>query len=225
MTLLEKAERKPRKSKGIVALIVLTLGTLGIVAYSFFGYRELRGMDMALLFVAVAFAAYGTMHNIIRGLLTAVSVYLATAIAGTFYYVLTPYARSFLSLLPGLGLGGHPVGAVDTAALALSFAFATAVLWVTLELLFRAALPETHLALLGPVDRVGGMLVYAVIGIVIAALLFAIIGYGPARRVAHNRASLRPEFNQVIDLFYRTQSFWFPRHPPVIYVYDQVLRE
>jgi len=227
MTLLEKAEKKQTKtrSKGIIALIVAALGTIGIVAYAFSSPLDLNGMDMTILFVVVAFTAYGTMQPIIRGLLTAVAIYLATAIAGTFYHVLAPYSRSFLNLLPGIGLGGHPVGSVDTSALALSFAAAALVLWVVLELLFRAALPETHITLLGPLDRIGGTLIHLAIGVVVAALLFNIIGYGAAGRAAHNEATLRPEFNRVMKLTYQTQSFWFPGRPPAIYAYDQDLRE
>ncbi len=225
MTLLEKAERKPTKSKGIIALIVITLSTVGVVIYYFYGSRELRGMDMAMLLVIAAFVGYGTMQYIIRGLLTAISIYLATAIGGTFYHVLTPYSRSFLNVLAKAGLARPPAARVDVSALALSFAIATVVLWIVLEVLFRASLPETHIALLGPVDRVGGTLIYMGIGIVVAALLFNGIGYGVAGRTAHNRASLRPAFNQVIKLTYQTQSFWFSGQPPAIYTYDQALRE
>jgi hypothetical protein len=225
MTLLERAEKKPTRSKGIVALIVVTLGTMGIVAYYFYGPRELGGMDMAMLFVIAGFAAYGTMQNIIRGLLTAIAMYLGTAIAATFYPVLTPYSRSFLNILTRAGVGGRPVGSVDTSALALSFAVAAVVLWLVLELLFRASLPDTHLPFLGFVDRIGGTLVYLVLGIFVAALVFNVIGYGAAGRTAHNRAALRPEFNQVVRLTYQAQSFWFPGRPPAIYAYDQSLRE
>ena len=225
MTLLEKAEKKPEKSKGIVALMVALLGTIGIVVYTFYGSRDLRGMDIAMLFVIVGVAAYGVMQTIIRGLLTAVAIYLGTAIAGTFYYVLRPYARSFLNVLGNIGLSRPPLGEVDTSALALSFAFAAVLLWLVLELLFRAALPETDIPFLGFADRIGGMFVYLAIGLVVAALLFTVIGYGAAGRAAHNKASLRPEFNQVMKLTYQTQSFWFPRHPPAIYAYDQDLRD
>lgn len=225
MTMLERTQKKESKSKGIIALAAATLGTIGVVVYYAYGSRDLRGMDAAMLFVIIGFTAYGTTQNIIRGLLTGVSIYLATAIAGMFYHVLTPYARSFLNLLPKLGFKAYPAGNPDTSALAVSFAFAAVLLWVILEFLFRAALRDSHLAFLGPVDRIGGMLVYLVIGVLVAALLFNGIGYGVAGRDAHNRASLRPEFNQVMTLIYKTQSIWFPGRPPAIYAYDQSLRE
>lgn len=220
MTLLEKAEKKPTKSQGIIAVIVATLCTIGLGIYYFYSSRELRGMDVAMLFIIIGFVAYGTTQNIIRGILTIIAIYLATAVAGTFYRALAPYARSFLDVVARFGLSRPPAGDVDTSALALSFAFASVVLWVVLEIAFRAALPDTHLAFLGPADRVGGALVYLLVGILVAALAFSIVGYGVAGRAAHNRAGFRPEFNQVIELIYRSQSFWFTERPPAIYVYD-----
>jgi len=222
MTLFEKApeQEKGTEGRGVTALIVETLGVLGIVAYTFLGPRQLRGLDVAMLFVVVSFAAYGTMRTIVRGLMTIVAVYLATGMAASFYPVLTPYSRSFLNALAYLGLSTAPAGDIDYSALALSFGIFTVVLWVILELLFRASFENTHLALLGLMDRVGGAIIYLVVGIVVATLLFNTIGYGVAGRAAHDQASLRPEFNQVLRLYYQGQSFWFPGRPPGIYVYD-----
>jgi hypothetical protein len=220
MTYLEKAQRPQPKSRGIPALILETLGTLGIVAFYFFGPRELRGLDMVLLFLALSFAAYGSMTTIIRGLTTAVSIYVATGVAATFYRILTPYARSFINIAMNIGLGRPPIGSVDYSALALSFAFIAVILWIALEALFRTFFPDTHLSFLGPVDRIAGALIHLFIGIVVVTLLFNTLGYGVAGRPAHNRASLRPEFNQVMKLYYQGQSFWFPRRPPAILVYD-----
>jgi hypothetical protein len=224
MTLLEKAERPQRKSKGLPALIVATLGTLGIVAFQFFGSRQLRGLDMVLLFLVLGFAAYGIMNTIIRGLTTAVALYVATGMAASFYPLLRPYARSILNIIAmNFGPGKPVIAGADYSALALSFAFITVILWIGLEALFRFFVPATHLSFLGPVDRVAGALVYLVIGILVAALLFSTLGYGTGR-AAHNKASLRPEFNQVMKLYYQGQSFWFPRRPPGIYIYDLDLR-
>ena len=220
MTLLEKADRKPSRSKGIIALIVATLGTIGIVVYALYGSRQLNGMDLAMLFVILGVTAYGTTETILRALLTAVAVYLATAVASSFYAVLTPYSRSFLNLLASAGIARPPAGPVDTSALAFSFVFASVIIWIVLESLFRVALPETHLSALGPLDRVGGALAYLVIGTALATLLFHTIGYGVAGRRAHNQAALRPEFKQAMDIIHQSQAFWFAGHPPVIYVYD-----
>jgi hypothetical protein len=220
MTYLEKAQRPRRKSRGIPALILATLGTLGIVAYFFLGSRELRGFDLLLLFLILGFAAYGSMNTIIRGLTTAVALYVATGVAATFYTGLTPYARSFINIAMDIGLGSPPIGEIDYSALALSFAFLAVILWVALEALFRTFFPATHLSFLGPMDRVASVLLHLLIGIAVATLVFNTIGYGLAGRPAHNKASLRPEANRVMELYYQGQSFWFPRRPPPIYVYD-----
>lgn len=225
MTLLEKAQHKKTTSKGTVALIVAALGAAAIASYYIWGPRELRGMDAGMLFIIIAFAAYGTTEGIIRAAMTATALYLSTAIAGTFYAALTPYSRSLLGALAGLGLASPAAGNADLPALAVSFAFAAGVLWVILEILFRAALPEARLAPLGFVDRVGGAALYLAIGIIVAALLFRLLGMGVADRAAHNAAVLRPEFNRVTGLVYRAQSFWFAGRPPVIYTYGGILRE
>lgn len=225
MTLLEKAQHNRTTSKGTVALIVAALGAVAIACYYVWGPRDLRGMDAALLFVVIAFAAYGTTESIIRGALTVAAVYLSTAMAGTFYAALTPYSRSLLNALAGLGLASPAVGNSDLPALALSFALAAGALWMILELLFRAALPGARLALLGFVDRVGGAVLYLALGVIVAALLFRLLGMGAAGRTAYSAAVLRPEFNRVTELVYQTQSFWFAGRPPVVYTYDGILHE
>lgn len=220
MTLFDERSKRRTEGRGITALVVETVGVVGIVVYTFLGPRELRGLDIMMLFVIVSFAAYGTMRTIIRGVMSGVAVYLATGMAASFYPVLTPYSRSFLNILGTVGLSTPPAGGVDYSALALSFAALTVLVWGILELLFRASFENTHMSLLGPMDRVGGAIFYLVIGILVAALLFNTIGYGVTGRPPHDQASLRPEFNQVLELHYQGQSFWFPGGPPAIYTYD-----
>jgi len=220
MTYLEKAERPRDRSKGIAGLTIAALGTIGILAVHFRGPRELRGFDLFLLFLILGFAAYGTMRSIIRGLTTALSIYVATAVAATFYPALRIYSRSLINIAHAHLRGRPPIRPVDYSALALSFALIAIPVWAGLEGLFRVALPDAHLKFLGFLDRVAGAIVHLVIGVFVAALLFNFYGYGFTGRPAHDRASLRPEARQVMELFYRGQSFWFPRRPPAIYTYD-----
>lgn len=220
MTLFEKVPKRTGEGQMITALVIETLGVIGIVGYFFLGPRDLGWLDVAMLLVVVSFIAYGAMRTIIGGLMTAVALYLATGLAASFYPALTPYSRSFLNVLASVGLANAPAGPVDYSALALSFAVLTVFLWVILEVLFRASFEDTHLALLGPMDRVGGAVVYLAVGLLVAALLFNAIGYGAAGRPAHDGASLRPELNRVLELHYRGQSFWFSGRPPGIYAYD-----
>lgn len=220
MTLFEEAAQKTADGTRITALVIGALGVIGIGVYFFLGPRDLGWLDVAMLFVIVSFVAFGTTRTIMAGLMSAVAVYLATGLAASFYPVLTPYARSFLNVLPSVVSSPAPAETVDSPALALSFAVLTIVCWVVLELLFHASIENTHLWLLGPMDRVGGAVIYLAVGILVAALLFNTLGYGPAGRSAHDRASLRPEFNRVLELHYLAQSFWFPGRPPGIYAYD-----
>jgi len=220
MTLFDEAPQKTADGKRITALVIEALGAIGIGVYFLLGPRDLGWLDVAMLFVIVTFVAFGTTRTIIGGLMTAVAVYLATGLAASFYPVLTPYARSFLNVLPSAVSSGPPAGTVDSPALALSFAVMTVVFWAVLELLFHASVENTHMRLLGPMDRVGGAVIYLAIGVLVAALLFNTLGYGTAGPSAHERASLRPEFNRVLELHYLAQSFWFSGRPPGIYAYD-----
>ncbi len=220
MTLFENTPDRRAEGRWITAIVIETLGVVGIASYYFLGPRDLAGIDVIMLFVVVSFAALGAMRTILGGILTGLAGYLATGLAASFYPVLTPYSRSFLNILGTVGLVGAPPGPVDYSALALSFAALAGVLWIILELLFRASFEETHLALLGPMDRVGGAVIYLAVGVLVAALLFSTIGYGRAGRPVEDEASLRPELKRVIELHYRGQSFWFAGRPPAIYIYD-----
>ena len=224
MTYLEEAERPRDRSRGIAALVIATLGTIAILAFHFRGPRELRGFDLFLLFLILVFGAYGSMRSIIRGLTTALSIYVATAVAATFYPAIRVYSRSLINIAHGHLRGRPPILPVDYSALALGFALIAIPLWAALEGLFRAALPDAHLKFLGFLDRAAGAMVHLAIGIVVATLLFNVYGYGFAGRRAHDKASLRPEARQVMTLTYQSQSFWFPRRPPAIYTYDLDLR-
>ena len=102
--------------------------------------------------------------------------------------------------------------------LAVSFGVLAVIVWGTLEYISRVSFRDTSLPRLRVLDNVGGVLIYLLIGILVASLLFNTIGYGSLRR-AHNKALLRPRFNQVLALYYTAQSSWFSR-PPSIFVYD-----
>jgi len=197
-----------RSARNVVPPLILgTLGTLGIVAL-YFLVPGLQPAELVLLLVVVGFVALGYTQGIIRGLMSAAMLYIASGVAATFYEVAAPYI-------------GAPISAiVDRNILALSFGVLTAVIWITLEALGRASFPDTSLPALGILDNLGGLLIYLVIGVLVASLLFNAIGYGQLGRRMHNRALLRPKFNQVLSLHYAAQSFWFPGKPPLIYVYD-----
>lgn len=219
MSLLEKTERPPARSRGIAALITAVVGTGGIIAFYFLG-PELQALDVTLLFVVVVFVALGSAQSIIRGAMTAVALYLASALAAIAYHLPRPYARSFLDMLRFFSLNVPPEGNPDYDALALSFLVLIVILWIALEVLNHSFFPHVRLPALGFLDRVGGALIYLVIGVVVATLLFAAIGYSQMGKRAHHEAYLRPRVNQVLRWHYTAQSFWFSRRPPGIYVYD-----
>lgn len=199
--------RKRSAKDLVVPLIISVLGIAGIIVLKFL-IPGLQPIEMALLFVAVGLGAVGYMQNIIRGIMSAAMLYVASGVAATFYQTTAPYV-------------GAPFGdEVNRNILALSFGVLTAIIWITLEILGRTSFRDTKLPAPGIMDNLGGLFIYLIIGVLVASLLFNSIGYGQLGRRAHDNAFLRPRFNQVLYLYYTTQSFWFPRRPPPIYAYD-----
>jgi uncharacterized membrane protein required for colicin V production len=219
---------KPRKRSGrktIPSLLIGALGTVGVVAL----YLLVPGfqfIELVLLLVIVGFGAAGYRRGIIRGAMTIALIYIATGIAATLYPILAPYVAAmgqfFALVLTGNALSGELDVSnqnVGGGSLAISFVLLTVVIWGALEAIGKVAFRDTSLPRLGILDNLGGVVVHLVIGALVASLLFNAIGYGQLRPV-HNKALLRRRFNQVLSVHYNAQSFWFPRTPPPIYVYD-----
>ncbi len=203
--------------KAIPLLVIGTLGTVSIVAFKFL-MPATTALDILLAFVIVPFAAVGYSKGLMRGLLTVGVLYITTGLAATLYPSISPYTGAIRQLLHGnvnvvIGQG------IDRAAMSLAFLVLWLLFWIILGLLVKVTFPETSLPALGILDNLGGLLVYTLIGVLVASLLFAALGYGWAP-AAHDRAYLRPAFNQVIRIHYFIQSFWFLHRPPAIYVYD-----
>lgn len=200
--------REERSTKDVVPPVIFSLlGVAGVIAFNYL-VSGLQSIEVILLFVLIAFGAVGYSQGIIRGLMTAAILYAASGIAATFY----PFAAPYI---------GAPFGdEVDRNILALSFGVLTVVIWVTLEVLGRASFRDTRMPALGILDNLGSLIVYLAVGVLVISLAFNAIGYGRVGRRAHNDSLLRPEFNRVLYLHYTAQSFWFPRRPPPIYVYD-----
>ena len=216
MTFQQK-RRQQAAQKWIPAMIIGTLGTVGVVAF----YALVPGVqiiDLALLLIVVAFGAVGYNQGILRAVTTAVMLYVATGVAATFYPQTAPFTKAIQTTM-ALDWSADVGGDIGRGTLALSFSLLTAIIWVALEVITRLSFQDTSLPKLGILDKLGGLVGYLIIGIVVVSLAFNLIGYGRSRPV-HDRALLRPAFNQVLYLHYTTQSFWFPQAPPLIYVYD-----
>ena len=219
---------KPRKRsdrKAIPSLLIGALGTVGVVAL----YLLVPGfqfIELVLLLVVVGFGAAGYNRGIIRGAMTIALLYVATGVAATLYPIPAPYVAATGQFFALVFTGNALSGELDVAnqnvgggSLAISFVLLTVVIWGALEAIGRVAFRDTSLPRLGILDNLGGVVVHLVIGALVASLLFNAIGYGQLRP-AHNKALLRRRFNQVLSVHYNAQSFWFPRTPPPIYVYD-----
>ena len=203
----ERHKAKKSTTKELIPpLIIGVLGALGVVAL-YFTVPGFQAVEVLALLLGVVFVALGFKQRILRGIMALFILYFTTGIASTFYELTSPYI--------GAPFGGDPTLSNKT----LAFIVLTIVILVALEALGRALFKDTTLPALGILDNLGGLFLYLIIGILVATLLFNAVGYGWGRG-AHNKALLRPQFRQVLQIHYATQSFWFAGKPPPIYGYD-----
>lgn len=204
---IHSAPRRRTEKNLVPSLIISVLGIAGILVLKFF-VLDLYLIEMALLLVVVGFGAIGCTQDIIRGLMSLVMLYVASGVAAVSYRAIAPF------------VGAPFGGGVNHNILALSFGLLTVVLWGALEIISRVTFRDTSIPALGILDNLGGLLIYLLIGVLVASLLFNTIGYGYWGYRVHDNASLRPAFNRVLYLHYTAQSFWFPSGLPPIYTYD-----
>ena len=228
------AQFRPRKRSEDTrtpSLVITALGAIGIVALYILMPR-FQFIDLVFLLIVVVFGASGYRLGIVRGIMTIFILYFVTGIAATFYPVPAPYlagiGRLFGLIFAGKTMEGDMSASTQTAStsnLATSFILLTLIIWIMIEAVAKGAFRDTSLPKLGFLDKWGGIAVHLAVGALAASLLFNAVGYGHLRR-AHDRALLRPQFNQILSIHYSAQSFWFGSQPPPIYVYDQdVMRE
>ncbi len=217
MTAIKYREPENAAKKWVPVLLICLLGVFGSIALLYFIPR-FGGLDLMMLLVVTIFAAVGWLRGTVRGIVGIVIFYLSTGIAALTYRAVTPYIGGVLQAAR-FNLDATAAESVTRGSMALSFTLLTIILYIILEILGKVTMEETTIKGIGMLDNLVGILVYAVLGILVAALLFNLIGYGRSRP-SHDRAYLRPTFNQVLYLHYLSQSFWFPRGAPPLYVYD-----
>jgi hypothetical protein len=220
-------KRTKRSAKEVIpSLLIGSLGTVGVVAL-YILVPGFQFFELVLMLMVIGLLAISCRQGIIRGIMTIVILYIATGIAATFYRHFGPFLGKLLQVLAKLIVAFVPIpqltttfdGRVDHTVLAISFLLITVLIAIVLEIISRFSFRDTRLPSLGIVDTLGGAVVLLLVGLLITSLLFNTLGYGWMRRT-HQKARLRPVFNQVIYLHYVTQSFWFPAEPPPIYSYD-----
>jgi uncharacterized membrane protein required for colicin V production len=201
-------EAQKRAARGLVPPLVIGFLGIGAAVALYFLRGGFQSVELVLMFIVVAFGTLGYTQRIVRGVVALFFLYVATGLAATLYVTTAPYI-------------GAPFSAqVTRGTLALSFIVLMAVFWIALEFISRRFFKDMGLTALGLLDNLGGLFVYFVIGVLVAALLFNALGYSHKWQRAHDQALLRQGFNQVVYLCYTSQSFWFPQTPPPIYVYD-----
>lgn len=202
-------KKKKRSAKDVVIpLMIGMLGIVGVVLAAVVG-GEFGTLDVILLMVLVTFAAVGYTQRVLRGLMTIPFLYIATGVAATLYEATAPYI--------GAPFGDFGEAPPPSDIKAFSFLVLSLVIWVALEAVARYFLKDTSFPRLRILDNFGGVLLYALIGLVVIALVFNAMGYGAQWRGSIRRAGLYSLLKSVMRAFYATQSFWFPPGRPRIY--------
>lgn len=214
-------EINPAAKKWMPVLIIGIIGLFGSMAIYYFT-PTLWTLDLMMMLVIVFFITIGYHLRTIRGVMTLVIIYLATGFSAMLYRNVAPYVGALLRVF-ALDLSASVEDGATRGDLALTFILLAFVFWLILEILSRIFSEDTKITSIGVLDNLGGIVVYFLVGVLVAALLFNAIGYGRSRNL-HNVAGLRRPFNQVLYLFYNAQSFWFGRNPPPLYIYDLNVR-
>ena len=188
-------------------LLFATLGTVAVIA-AIFLVRSFRPIEPILLLIPVGFGAVGFRQNLVRGVLSALIIYIATGVAAMLHLTIAPFVGAFFG------------NVITNSIRALSFAVLTIQFCIALEAISRYLMPDTDLPGLGILDNLGSFVIYLAIGVMVASITFNTIGYSGRWKRAHDAALLRTTFNRVFSLHYRAQSFWLPGGPPRIYTYD-----
>jgi uncharacterized membrane protein required for colicin V production len=192
----------------VIPLLIGMLGVVAVVLAAAFG-EGFQTLDVVLLMIVVAFAAVGYTQRVLRGLMTIPFLYIATWVAATLYTVAAPYI--------GAPFGDYGEVAPPPRIQAISFGVLVLVIWIPLEAIARSFLKDTSLPGLLILDNFGGVLIYAFLGVVVAALIYNTIGFGSDWQGAITRVKLRSLLTSVMRIFYATQAFWFPPGRPRIY--------
>ena len=215
-SIIQPKEPKHTFAKMIPPLLIGTLGVFGVAAL-YVIQPKLRPIEFVPLVVIVCAAAVGYTRGIVRGILTIIILYIATVVAALLYQSAAPYTNAMLEIF-SFNLEASVEVAAPGGVRAFTFAWITVVCWLVLEVIGKATFQAPNLPKIGILDNLGGVMVYLVVGILLASLLFHVAGYGDSRP-HHNVAYLRQPFGMVVKALYTSQAFWF-KSPPPIYTYD-----
>ncbi len=218
MTAIKPKEHKHSFARLIPPLLIGTLGIFGVAALYALN-MGFRSIEFVPLLIIVCAAALGYLRGIVRGILTTIILYISTAASALFYRAVAPYAHAVGELFSPNFINASVEGGATRGSQAFTFVLLTVIFWFLLELIGKATFQTPDLPQIGILDKLGGVLVHLVVGVLAASLLFTAAGYGRARP-RHDQAYLRRTFNQVLYLHYMTQSFWCGRNPPPLYTYD-----
>ncbi|TET53239.1 MAG: hypothetical protein E3J64_03910, partial [Anaerolineales bacterium] len=146
MTSIYQWDEPKESSRGVfVPLIIATLGTVGVIVL-YFVLPGFQAIEMLALLLAIAVTAVGFSQRIVRGLLSLVSLYSSSAIAAYLYGAAAPsVARTLASLANPFSTAPSQSVTVTKSMYGLTFALLTIAIYALLEVISRAAIPDTAL--------------------------------------------------------------------------------
>ncbi|MCP4543712.1 MAG: CvpA family protein [Chloroflexi bacterium] len=217
MTAIKPKEYKRSFARLIPPLLIGMLGVFGVAAlYALnIGFRS---SEFLPLLVIVSAISIGYLRGIVRGILSIITLYLSSAAAALLHRSVAPYIHATGELF-SFNINASIEAGASRGSQALTFVLLTVIFWLLLELVSRATFQTPDLPQIGILDKLGGVMIHLIIGVLAASLLFNAAGYGRSRP-RHDQAYLRKSFNQVLYLHYMTQKFLFERNPPSLYTYD-----
>jgi len=207
--------------KWVPVLLIGVIG-IGVVLAAYILIGGFQTVELPLMLLIVLWGAWGYNRGAVRGLLTVIILYVATAFAALGHAFAAPYVAA-VQQVARFDLGAS-LDQATRSSIALAFILLTIVFWGILELLRRGLIPsESSGYQTNILDGLFGVGIHILVGVLVAAIIFNAYGYGPSRPI-HNYARLRPYLNQILYLLYSAQSFWFGGNPPPLYTYDLYTR-
>jgi uncharacterized membrane protein required for colicin V production len=173
-------------------------------------------MDVVLIAFFVAVCCWAIAQRLLRQLMSLAVFYVATVVAGLFYY----HAARIVTVI-----GGATPRLTEMVMFWILFLAVT----TGLELLLRRYFPDVDLPQLGPLDRALALVPGILCGLILASLLITSLGYASSgtwgHGLAHLRAAvargydnalLRPPLGQFLSFYLVTHLLWFPTPPPLL---------
>jgi len=158
----------------------------------------MTAVDIFLIIIFVAICGLAVYRRLLRQLMSAGVLYLATIVAGLLY---RPATRFFTVI----------VGSNVRLAQAILFWIVFLAAVIALEVLLRAGFPDVRLPQIGFLDYALALVPGVVSALIVTSMLLATLAFlSGGRGAAYQQAALRPLLQQFLQLYVAAHQLWFP---------------